>query len=759
MAHAHAHGIVHRDVKPSNLLTSPDGTVHVTDFGLARNLAEDGNLTVSGAVLGTPAYMAPEQARGERGDERTDVFGLGATLFALVEGRPPRDGAGVVELLESAIRAPLPDLAGRDDLVVVARKATELDAGDRYASAAALADDLDLYLAGLPVTASPIGPAGRAWRKAKRHPRATLALGVLLLAVLAGSLWGITQGRQRAARRALEERADRVLARADGVLKDIRQMQATGAYEADALERALADHGALADEALGIAPDYAPALEQRGVSLLARERYGEAEAVFDRILSADEGNETARSGRARARLLQVPAEAPTAIATSAGMQFEPAPPDPAAAALLRAAADDFARLPADHPDAAAGSAALAFYAGDYATALGLLEERLAEQPYLARERLMLAHAQLVTHDFEAAAESARQLLRRGYDEATVRSIHAYAVAGLGRLEEAVEDMAAVLESHPDWEPQRNFLGFWLVQLGRPAEALPHYDRLVDAHPDDVTYRLGRSIAYQGAGNREAALADAEHACRVAPDDAEAHWSRGGALTGTPEAIAAYDRAIELDPDYTAAYGQRGFTHLLLEHYAEAERDGLRAIEGEPDYPQWRFLHAMALVGLQRLDEGEAELDRALALGLAPGTGHLLRGRVRRMRGDCHGALADLEEAVRTARRWSRRRWTSCAASAGSRRRAGRWRRSRARAPVPWCPHGQAPVSRHVARPRGTPVRALSPDVRPRRSWSTSAPWVGSPRRSRSQACARSTPRPPTRRTACASSPGGSTATR
>ena len=86
--HAHDSGIVHRDLKPSNLLESSSGRVYVSDFGLARALAEEGT-TVTGELLGTPAFMAPEQALGRTADRRTDVWGLGATLYGLVEGKPP----------------------------------------------------------------------------------------------------------------------------------------------------------------------------------------------------------------------------------------------------------------------------------------------------------------------------------------------------------------------------------------------------------------------------------------------------------------------------------------------------------------------------------------------------------------------------------------------------------------------------------------------------------------------------------------------
>jgi serine/threonine protein kinase len=117
LAAAHGAGVVHRDVKPSNLIRRPDGTVKVTDFGLARSVEGDSEASAAGQVIGTPTYMSPEQVRGEGADVRSDVYMLGLTAFFLLAGRPPFPGPTLGKVLSDQVSAPLPSvLPGRPDL-------------------------------------------------------------------------------------------------------------------------------------------------------------------------------------------------------------------------------------------------------------------------------------------------------------------------------------------------------------------------------------------------------------------------------------------------------------------------------------------------------------------------------------------------------------------------------------------------------------------------------------------------------------------
>jgi WD40 repeat protein/tRNA A-37 threonylcarbamoyl transferase component Bud32 len=194
--HVHQRGVLHRDLKPGNILLDNAGRPLVSDFGLARRLDQSGSL-VAGAIEGTVEYMAPEQARGLPGAVTTaaDVYSLGAVLYALLTGRPPLKGVNHLETLLLVVgKAPaLPrSLNARvpRDLEVICLKCLEKEPSRRYASAAALADDLERWLAGRPIHARPVGPIGRIWRWSRRNPAiASLSAAAMVLVTLAGSLY------------------------------------------------------------------------------------------------------------------------------------------------------------------------------------------------------------------------------------------------------------------------------------------------------------------------------------------------------------------------------------------------------------------------------------------------------------------------------------------------------------------------------------------------------------------------------------------
>ncbi|MGO9465271.1 MAG: protein kinase domain-containing protein [Isosphaeraceae bacterium] len=195
--HAHQCGILHRDLKPSNILLDERGEPYVTDFGLAKRIEGDSEMTVSGAILGTPSYMAPEQASGRRGavTTATDVHGLGAILYSLLTGRAPFQGKSVAEVLE-AVRELAPNAPSKfsasipRDLEIICLKCLEKDPPRRYASAQAVADDLHRYVAGEPITARPASSFERLWLWCKRNPKLAAAVGstaaaLVLVAVFA----------------------------------------------------------------------------------------------------------------------------------------------------------------------------------------------------------------------------------------------------------------------------------------------------------------------------------------------------------------------------------------------------------------------------------------------------------------------------------------------------------------------------------------------------------------------------------------------
>jgi eukaryotic-like serine/threonine-protein kinase len=189
--YAHQRGILHRDLKPANILLDARTEPYVSDFGLAKLPETDGDLTQSQMVMGTPSYMAPEQAAGQSKHITTaaDVYSLGAILYELLTGNPPFRGATQMETLRQVIeqepRRPRSSNRALDtDLETICLKCLEKEAQRRYHSAEALAEDLDNWLEGEPISARPVSTRERVWRWCRRHPAiAALAATVVLLLV------------------------------------------------------------------------------------------------------------------------------------------------------------------------------------------------------------------------------------------------------------------------------------------------------------------------------------------------------------------------------------------------------------------------------------------------------------------------------------------------------------------------------------------------------------------------------------------------
>jgi hypothetical protein len=228
---AHRAGFVHRDLKPANILLTADGTPKVTDFGLARRLDAPGS-TRSGAVLGTPSYMAPEQAAGQssRVGPAADVYALGAILYECLTGRPPFKATTALETLRQVLSdepASVRLLAPKtpSDLETICLKCLHKDPRQRYAAAEALADDLRRWLDGRAIQARPVGRLERAWRWCRRNPAVAALLLAVALAMAAGtavaSYFEVQASRTaeqlKAALRERDEARDRIRRRAAAI--------------------------------------------------------------------------------------------------------------------------------------------------------------------------------------------------------------------------------------------------------------------------------------------------------------------------------------------------------------------------------------------------------------------------------------------------------------------------------------------------------------------------------------------------------------
>ena len=194
--HAHERGVIHRDLKPSNVMANADDgelSLRVMDFGLARRDQTDVTVTMEGQAIGTPAYMSPEQARGDLDavGEQSDIYSIGVILFQLLCGEVPFRG-NVQMLIQQVINDDPPSPSRfrnriPRDLETICMKAIQREPGERYESVSALADDIDRWLNGKPVHARRVGTIGRVWRWCKRRPAVAALLAGLTVSIVGGT--------------------------------------------------------------------------------------------------------------------------------------------------------------------------------------------------------------------------------------------------------------------------------------------------------------------------------------------------------------------------------------------------------------------------------------------------------------------------------------------------------------------------------------------------------------------------------------------
>lgn len=206
LEHAHKQGVIHRDIKPQNLLMAADGQLHITDFGLAR-LLDEPSITITGEMVGTPAYMSPEQVTGDRGaiDHRTDIFSLGVTFYEALTGVRPFEGATRDQVTARILtREPRPPRKINPhvpvDLETICLRAMEKEPGRRYQSAAALAADLRRFADDRPILIRRAGVVERSVKWVRRHPALSTIYGLLLVMTIGAATWRVQTVKARQAR-------------------------------------------------------------------------------------------------------------------------------------------------------------------------------------------------------------------------------------------------------------------------------------------------------------------------------------------------------------------------------------------------------------------------------------------------------------------------------------------------------------------------------------------------------------------------------
>ncbi|MBI5367246.1 MAG: tetratricopeptide repeat protein, partial [Planctomycetes bacterium] len=591
--YAHDQGVIHRDLKPQNILLDALGKPRITDFGLARELRSHDRLTLSGTIMGTPSYMSPEQANGDRENvgPKSDVYALGAILYHGLCGRPPHEGDSMVETVYKVIdREPVPVRRINPkvpvDVVTICTKALEKDPARRYQSAALFADDIRRYLEGEPILARPTGTVYRVFKRLSKH-RALTAVSIASAVLLAGG--GASFLRSELAHRA--ESAARREVEAD---LERRREEAKKIYDR-AVHLKPRDAVDMVTKAIGVCPEYAEAWFLRG---LKRREIGEFEAAVDDFgaaLNRNPGFTNAYLFRAlvydenldRKELARADYEQIIRIDPESAIGYRVLGKSLAGQHKHEEAVAQYARAVEKDPhmtEAFIDRATSLRELRRLDAALSDVLRALETDPGCAAAWVERGRIHEDLHRLRDAVGDYTQALKRQPMYPDALCARGYARANLGDLDAAAADFSAALGMQRGNASALGGLGYVLLKQEKFDEAVKFIDQALQLAPKDAAHWNNRGLLLKKREDRKGAIAAFTQAIELDPGYEHARKNRANVLfdeTRYAEAAADLDRVLAINPQAAGAYHLRGAATLWLKRYAASIRDWEKFLELSP----------------------------------------------------------------------------------------------------------------------------------------------------------------------------------
>jgi tetratricopeptide (TPR) repeat protein len=590
---AHKRGLIHRDLKPSNIMIDAKGSPRVMDFGLAKAVRSSSQITVSGTVVGTPAYMSPEQAQGRvrEMDKRSDIFSLGAMLYELLTGEAPFRGKTPLETLTAVVACkPLrptklaPSVP--KPLEAILLRCLHKEPSGRYPSCEALARDLERFLKGEKVRAripwAVPGPAVFA-----------LSAGIAFAAGLVVVFWPATPPPPAPAPAprpvAPAKVADRSqLDRGLRLLEEARLDLYRPGIQRSAIVLKLRDAETCFDAALKADPDSGAAWLGRGEAKSRLNRFEDALPDFAEAARRLPTSPAVHLSRGRFRLELYSRElgwVKTDLSPDARRWRDEARADFMKARELSAAQNDLPHL----------QTCLAIADENYAEAVRLATTAIpqAERPEEFHKLRGDAYAALAARELQPDARAGLvQKCVADYGDAIRLRHHfpdAYRLRGaalwhLGRTEEAHRDFKTVLDADPDDSRALSDMGIFYIQTGRVDLARDYLDRAIAADGRNYRARTTRATIWLGDKLHAQAKDDLEKALKVNPDHLPALFNLAVAfhkLKDRPEALRRLDEFLRKSPKSSRALYQRAVIYYEGGQWKEALDDFAQAVEIDP----------------------------------------------------------------------------------------------------------------------------------------------------------------------------------